>query len=162
MVDSDLSRFIHQPQLEVEVVHMPQHTPTVEAAAEVMGTTVEHIAKSLLFLVNGQPVLVIASGTARVDRGKLAAWAGCSKKKVKLADAETVRTFTGFEVGTLPPFGHRQKLRTLIDRRVLDQPDVWAGGGSIDALLRVKPEGILSVTGAEVGDFTNRVEKFSE
>jgi len=52
-------------------------------------------------------------------------------------------------VGTMPPFGHKSRLRTLIDAGVLAQPEVYAGGGAIDALLRIAPAEIVRVTKAE-------------
>jgi prolyl-tRNA editing enzyme YbaK/EbsC (Cys-tRNA(Pro) deacylase) len=77
---------------------------------------------------------------------------GVGRKKVKLASAEVVAGETGFLVGAMPPFGHRQPLPTLIDRRVLEKPVVYAGGGSDYTLLRLDPATILQVTGGEVLD----------
>jgi prolyl-tRNA editing enzyme YbaK/EbsC (Cys-tRNA(Pro) deacylase) len=74
------------------------------------------------------------------------------RKKVKLATPETVVEVTGFLVGAMPPFGHRQPLHTVIDRRVLEKPIVYAGGGSDNALLRLEPGIILQVTQGEVLD----------
>jgi prolyl-tRNA editing enzyme YbaK/EbsC (Cys-tRNA(Pro) deacylase) len=70
------------------------------------------------------------------------------RKRVKLADAETVLNITGYPVGAMPPFGHRRPLPTLMDKRVLRQTEVYAGGGQIDALLRISPEAIFRVTSA--------------
>ncbi len=151
MMDStDLDRYIQARQLQAEIVRLPRHTPTVGAAAEALGVPPERIVKSLVFLLDRQPLLVIAGGSARVDRGRLAAWAGMGKKRVKLANAELAEALTGFGVGAMPPFGHRVRLRTVLDRRVLAQEEVWAGGGAIDTLLRLRPAVILAATGAEV------------
>jgi prolyl-tRNA editing enzyme YbaK/EbsC (Cys-tRNA(Pro) deacylase) len=122
-----------------------------------MGTTVDRIVKSLLFLVDRadgslQPVLVIATGTSRVDYKLVAAYLGVSRKRVKLADAASVQTFTGYPVGAVPPFGHLSPLQTLIDRRVLAQPEVYAGGGAADALLRIAPAEILRAARAATVD----------
>lgn len=62
---------------------------------------------------------------------------------------------TGFEVGAMPPFGHRYPLPTLMDKRVLQQPSVYAGGGAENALVHLSPEDILRVTRAEVIDLIN-------
>jgi prolyl-tRNA editing enzyme YbaK/EbsC (Cys-tRNA(Pro) deacylase) len=77
---------------------------------------------------------------------------GLSRKRVRLAGAAAVRAITGYPVGGVPPLGHPRRLRTLIDRRVLDQPEVFAGGGAVDALLRITPAEIVRVTGAEKVD----------
>lgn len=157
MDDKDLKEYLAAQGVSGEVIRLPAHTPTVEAAAQALGTTVDRIAKSLLFLLDqgaGDPVpiLVIANGTDRVDYRQVAAWAGLSRKRVRLADAATVRAVTGYPVGAVPPLGHPRPLRTLMDRRVLQQPEVYAGGGAVDALLRITPAELVRATGAETVD----------
>lgn len=157
MDDRDLERFLDAHGVTGEVIRLPEHTPTVEAAALVMGTSAERIAKSLLFLLDGGagdpvPILVIANGTDRVDYRQVAEWVGLSRKRVRLADADAVRAVTGYPVGGVPPLGHPRPLRTLMDRRVLQQPEVFAGGGAVDALLRITPAEIMRATGAETVD----------
>jgi len=147
---SHISAYLRQHNIPGEVVILPEHTPTVEAAARAVGTSVERIIKSLLFLADDQPVLVIANGTARVDYKRVADYLNLSRKRVKMADAPTVLEITGFPVGTMPPFGHKSRLRTLIDAGVLAQPEVYAGGGAIDVLLRIAPAEIVRVTNAEM------------
>jgi Cys-tRNA(Pro) deacylase len=157
MDERDLEAYISSHGVAGELIRMPAHTPTVEAAAQVVGTTVERIVKSLLFLLDQggaafTPVLVIANGTEKVDYRCVAAIVGLSRKRVKLADAATVQAVTGYPVGGVPPLGHPQPLRTLMDRRILAQPEVYAGGGALDALLRIAPAEIARATGAEVVD----------
>lgn len=145
---SDLARFIQRNAVAAEVIHLPVHTPTVDLAARAVHASPDSIVKSLLFLVSGKPALVIACGLSRVDSRSVAAHFGVGRKQVTLADAEVVLTATGYPVGALPPFGHLQRIPTLIDRRVLLQPEVYAGGGSVDALVRVSPGEIVRLTGA--------------
>jgi prolyl-tRNA editing enzyme YbaK/EbsC (Cys-tRNA(Pro) deacylase) len=157
MNDEDLKVFLAAHGVTGEVVRLAAHTPTVEAAAQVMGTTAARIAKSLLFLleqgeVEPEPLLVIANGTGRVDYRSVAACVGLSRKRVRLADAATVQAVTGYPVGGVPPLGHPRPLRTLIDRRVLEQPEVYAGGGALNALLRIVPSEIVRITGAQMVD----------
>jgi prolyl-tRNA editing enzyme YbaK/EbsC (Cys-tRNA(Pro) deacylase) len=157
MDDRDLEEFLAAHGVTAELIRLPTHTPTVEAAAQVMGTSANRIVKSLLFLLEGaagepEPVLVIASGTDRVDYRQVAAHVGVSRKRVRLAEAETVRSVTGYPVGGVPPLGHPRPLRTLMDQRVLRQPEVYAGGGALDALLRITPAEIMRATGAETVD----------
>jgi prolyl-tRNA editing enzyme YbaK/EbsC (Cys-tRNA(Pro) deacylase) len=157
MDDRDLERFLDAHGVAGEMIRLPEHTPTVEAAALVMGTSAERIVKSLLFLLDGGgddpvPILVIANGTDRVDYRQVAEYVGLSRKRVRLADADSVRAVTGYPVGGVPPLGHPRPLRTLMDRRVLQQPEVFAGGGAVDALLRITPAEIMRATGAETVD----------
>lgn len=144
-----IAAFLKAHGLAGEVVRLAEPTPTVETAARAAGTTVERIVKSVLFLADGQPVLVVTNGLGRVDYKRVADHLGLSRKRLKLADAPTVLEVTGFPVGTVPPFGHKTPLRTLVEAGVLAQPEVFAGGGAIDALLRITPAEIVRVTGAE-------------
>ena len=98
------------------------------------------------------PVLAITCGTAYVERRAIAARYGVGRKRVKLASPEEVVAVSGYEVGAMPPFGHRPPLPTLLDRRVLDLPVVYAGGGDENALLRLDAQDIARFTGAVVMD----------
>ena len=143
-----LEAFIARRGIQAEIIPLAVRTLTVADAAEAMGTKPDRIVKSLLFLVDGRPVLAIASGTARVDRRLLAAHFGIGRQQVKLADAKTVAAITGYAVGTVPPFGHREPIHTLIDPGVLQLPQIYAGGGGEDALLCISPDEIMRVTSA--------------
>jgi prolyl-tRNA editing enzyme YbaK/EbsC (Cys-tRNA(Pro) deacylase) len=57
---------------------------------------------------------------------------------------------TGYVVGSMPPFGHRQKLRTFVDPAITTLDIIFGGGGDIDAMLRLTPAELLRVTGADV------------
>ena len=99
---------------------------------------------------------MINNGPTRVDRRKLAAFLQVGRKRVKFANAEQALAITGYVVGSMPPFGHRQKLRTLVDPTVA-QPDlIFGGGGNIDAMMRLTPTEFLRVTGAEVLEVSER------
>lgn len=145
---SDLARWIETHAIRAELITLPVNTLTVEDAARAVGTSPARIVKSMIFLINGKPVVAIAGGTSRVDRRPIAAHFGVGRKRVKLADAETVLEVTGYRIGAVPPFGQQQSLSTLIDHRVLDYPEVYAGGGEIDTLMRIAPAEIVRVTGA--------------
>jgi prolyl-tRNA editing enzyme YbaK/EbsC (Cys-tRNA(Pro) deacylase) len=147
---SDLQRFIDRDNINASVVHLPDDTPTVEEAAKVVGCRPEAIGKSLLFLADGQPLLVVANGETRVGYKALADHLGISRRRLKLAKADQVLDITGYEVGTVPPFGHALKLRTIVEKRILEQDEIYAGGGAINALMRLTPEELLRVSGAEI------------
>ena len=146
----DLDNYIQKLGIQAKLLKLSVPTPTVESAAEAVGTTVDKIVKSLLFLIDGQPTLVISPGTQRVDRKRLANHFKVSRKRVKLANAETVMEITGYEVGAVPPFGHPSKLSVILEPSVLEESVVFAGGGSIDTLLEISPQEILRVTDATI------------
>ena len=144
-----------------EILRLGVPTPTVETAAQALGVTTGQIIKSILFLVKDisaeaayKPALVITCGTGYVDRRRIAAHFGVGHKRVRLAFPEEVLAFTGYPVGGMPPFGHRQPLTSLLDRRVLVLPVAYAGGGDENAMLRLDPQDILRFTGAAVLDLT--------
>ena len=128
---------------------MPVETPTVPAAAAALGVSPAQIIKSLLFLVHGEPVLVMASGDVLVDRRALADRFGVGKKQIKLAGAETVLQVLGYPAGGVPPFGHRTAVPALLDRAVLAWTVIYGGGGDENHLLRITPDELARVTGAE-------------
>ena len=149
---SHLEEFMQQNNIPGEILHLDVPTPTVESAAAAVGSDQDSIVKSLLFRINENLVLAITCGPAHIDRRAIAAHFQVGRKKVKLADPQTVLETTGYQVGAMPPFGHYAPLSTLIDQRVLEKGEIYAGGGSDQTLLRISPTTILSVTQAQVLD----------
>lgn len=147
---TDLARYIDENGITAEIVFLAQETPTVEAAAEAVGARPEQIGKSLLFLADGNPLLVVANGLTRVDYKRLADHLDLSRRRLKLANAKQVLAITGYPVGTVPPFGHRQPLPTLLEERVLEQTELYVGGGAINALVRLATAELQRVTAAPV------------
>lgn len=148
----ELAAFIQARHIQGKIFNLNVPTPTVETAAEAVHASPEQIVKSILFLVDNQPVLAIACGTANISRRAIADLFGVGKKRVKLASAEQVAKISGYEVGAMPPFGHRQPLNTLMDRRVLELTESYAGGGAENALLSLHPQEIVRITNAKVMD----------
>ncbi len=153
---TDLAVFIKQNQIEAEIVHLPMETPTVADAAEAVGVRPQQIIKSLLFLADGTPILVVTNGISRVQRKRLADVLGLSRRRIKIASAEQVTTITGYGVGAVPPFGHPNKLRTLLDVGVLQETAVYGGGGDINALTHISTHELERVTAAEVVAIADR------
>jgi Cys-tRNA(Pro) deacylase len=129
-------------------------TATVTDAAGALGVEPSAIIKSLVFLAEDQPFLVINSGTARVDRKKLADYLGMNRRRVKFATAEQALEIAGYVVGSMPPFGHRKPLRTLLDRAAAQREEMYGGGGDIDALVRVPSTDLIAATQAEIADIS--------
>ncbi len=146
---ADLQQFIEAHRIEATILPMNGHTPTVSDAARELNVSAGQIIKSLVFMNAEIPLLVINNGLSRVDRKKLASHLGVGRKKVKFASADQALAITGFVVGSMPPFGHRQTLRTLVDPAVLALDTIYGGGGAIDAMMRLTPRELLRVTGAE-------------
>jgi len=155
---SALALFLRERGLRAELLALPMKTPTVEAAAEAVGTSSNKIVKSVLFMVDDRPVLAITSGTNRIDRRLIAKNFGVGRKRVRLADENQVQASTGYPVGAVPPFGHPEPLLTIIDPGVLEHDVVYAGGGASDHLIKVETAEILRITQGEVLELTDRSE----
>jgi len=152
MNSKNLQAFIDTHRLAAVILPLEVHTATVDDAARALGVDAHMIIKSLVFMAGEHPILVITTGVARVDRKKLAAYLGMSRKRVKFARAEQALAVTGYVVGSMPPFGHRQELKTLVDLTAAERETVYGGGGSIDAMMRLSSSELLEVTHAEVVD----------
>lgn len=137
--------------VELQVIEMPASTRTSAEAAEAVGCDVGQIAKSLVFRgkESDRPLLVIASGSNRVDEKKLAALFG---EKIEKPDAAYVRARTGFVIGGVPPLGHSEALTTLIDEDLLQYSEIWGAAGTPNALFRLKPAQLVTITGGRVAN----------
>jgi len=140
--------------LGIHVVEFAASTATAPEAAAAAGCELGAIVKSLLFLIDGQSTLVLVAGDRMADHKKLAALFGVGKKKVKLADAETVLRVTGYEVGGVPPVGHTEKLRTLVDESLGRFETVWAAAGSDNAVFPILYTKLIEITDGQVAALT--------
>jgi prolyl-tRNA editing enzyme YbaK/EbsC (Cys-tRNA(Pro) deacylase) len=136
--------------IEAQVLRLADSTRTAPEAAAAVGCDVGAIAKSLLFIAEGEPLLVICGGDRRVDPAKVSELAGVSS--VKMASAEQVRQYTGYAIGGVPPVGHTTPLRTLMDERMLRWPVIYAAAGAHDALFPIDPALLAEKSGATLAD----------
>lgn len=117
-------------------------TRTAQEAANQICCSVGQIAKSLIFKnKNGSPILVIASGTNRVDETKL---------KLFKADADFVKEETGFVIGGVPPYGHKQKIQTYIDKDLKQYSEIWASAGKPNAVFKTTFDELVEKTGGTI------------
>ena len=134
-----------------EVLEFDASTRTAADAAEAIGCTVPQIAKSLLFMASesGRPVLVIASGSVRVDEAKVSELLG---EKIERADAAFVREKTGFAIGGVPPVAHQTQPVVFIDRTLLDHETIWAAAGTPNSVFRLSPQDLVRLSGGDLAD----------
>jgi Cys-tRNA(Pro) deacylase len=135
--------------LKGTVVELAVEARTSQQAADAVGVRVEQIAKSLVFTVNGAPVMVVASGINRVDEGKLGRLAG---GQVRRADANTVKRATGYAIGGVPPLGHETALPTWVDEDLLRLDLIYAAAGVPECVFPLTPDELLRATGGQVAD----------
>jgi len=128
----------------------PEGTRTAVDAALAIGVDLGQIVKSLVFCVDGEVVVALMSGTNLLDEAKLASVAG--GERAWREDAETVREATGFPVGGVPPFGHREPLRVFVDADLLQYDEVWAAAGTPQVNFAVAPDSLVRATAGTVCD----------
>ena len=133
--------------LEIEVVEFEQTTRSAQEAADAIGTTLAQIVKSLCFVVNGEPIMALVSGSNQLDERKLAQLCGVGRKKVKRANADLVKGATGFSIGGVPPFGHLTELPIYVDEELLQFDVVWAAAGTPFAVFAIAPEKLVEACG---------------
>jgi prolyl-tRNA editing enzyme YbaK/EbsC (Cys-tRNA(Pro) deacylase) len=137
--------------LQLQVVELPGSTRTAVEAAQSVGCQVGQIVKSLVFKGkrSGRPLLVVASGSNRVDERRLEALIG---EPLGKADADFVRERTGFAIGGVPPLGHAEPLETYIDADLLQYDEIWAAAGTPHAVFRLAPADLARMTSGHVAD----------
>ena len=136
--------------LQIDVRQFDQSTRTAQEAADAIGVSLGQIVKSLVFLADDQPILVLASGPNRTDTAKLARQMGA--REVRRASAEQVQAATGFVIGGVPPIGHSQSLPIYFDRDLLQYDTVWAAAGTPNTVFAVEPRRLVQVSGAVIAD----------
>lgn len=140
--------------LGIHVVEFGVSTATAPEAAAAAGCELGAIVKSLVFVIDERPVLVLVAGDRKAEAKRLAAHLQVGKKKVRLADADTVLRVTGYAVGGVPPVGHAEKLRTLIDASLSRYATVWAAAGAHNAVFPIAYSTLIKITDGETAAFT--------
>jgi prolyl-tRNA editing enzyme YbaK/EbsC (Cys-tRNA(Pro) deacylase) len=119
--------------LDVEVVVLPESTRTAAEAAEACKCEVGQIVKSLVFVIDGQPTMVLCAGDRKVTR-----------IEGKPASAEEAREATGFSIGGIPPLGHDSDLPTVVDESLRRFERVWCAAGTPHAVFEAGIDELLS------------------
>jgi len=134
----------HAPDLNV--IELAESTATVALAAEAHGVEPGQIAKTLSLRINDAIVLVVTRGDARLDNKKLKAHFGA---KARMLDAQEVEEWTGHPVGGVCPFGLARPLPVYCDVSLRSYAEVLPAGGAINAAVRICPERMASLVGAQ-------------
>jgi prolyl-tRNA editing enzyme YbaK/EbsC (Cys-tRNA(Pro) deacylase) len=137
---------LHERGLDVEVQVLPDSTRTAVEAAAAVGCEVGQIVKSLVFMRDGEPVMVLCAGDRRVAAGRLG---------LTPANADQARAATGFSIGGIPPLGHDQPLETLIDESLRRFPTVWCAAGTPYAVFEADTDVLIeAIPGGAVAEVT--------
>lgn len=132
-------------------------TATSQQAADNIGCELGQIVKSLAFIVDEQPIIVLTSGDQRVDDKKLAAMYNVGRKKVKAANAEQCVEIYGYPPGGVPPLALRTAgIPVYIDDSLQRYDQLYAAGGAHNAIFPITLEQLKQVTGGKIADVVKR------
>ena len=140
-----VQEFLFAKSFSFDVAELPGSTRTAQEAADSIGCTVAQIAKSLIFreMESDRPILVIASGSNRVDVAKIEKATGL---KLGKADGAYVKERVGYAIGGIPPAGHSEPLETILDTDLRKYDVIWAAAGTPFAVFRLKPADLEPLT----------------
>jgi prolyl-tRNA editing enzyme YbaK/EbsC (Cys-tRNA(Pro) deacylase) len=112
----------------ISVRRFSEGTKTAADAAAAIGCPVAAIVKSLVFVVDEEPVVALVPGDRRLDLARLAVEAG--GQEARRASLDEARAATGFVAGGTPPFGYATPLRVFADVQLKRHDRVWAAAGT--------------------------------
>lgn len=137
--------FLLSKNFSFVVKELPGSARTAQEAADSIGCAVAQIAKSLVFrdMETDLPVLVIASGSNRVDTAKIELETGLRLGK---ADGKYVKERVGYAIGGVPPVGHNEQLETVLDIGLKKYDVIWAAAGTPFAVFQLKPADLEPLT----------------
>ncbi|MCB1645372.1 MAG: YbaK/EbsC family protein, partial [Pseudomonadales bacterium] len=151
---SDVEAALAAAGIETTITLFSESTATSAEAAEQIGCELGQIAKSLAFLIDGEPIVVLASGDVMIDDRKLASHFGVGRKKVKAAKPEQLLEIYGYVPGAMPPLGHRTAgLRTFLDTSLQRFDQLYASGGAVNAIFPVSLPTLQAATGGQFESF---------
>jgi Cys-tRNA(Pro)/Cys-tRNA(Cys) deacylase len=134
-------------------VHRIERPRSLEEAAARLGIAPDHLLKTLVVRrAAADHLLVLLPGSAQLSWPKLRAHLGVSR--LSLPDADEAREVTGYERGTITPFGARGQLPALADASIPGAGTITVGAGAHGVSLRLDADDLLDALAAEVVDLT--------
>ena len=138
--------FLAEHAPDIDILQTTTSTATVALAAAAHGVAPAQIAKTLSLRLNGEPILVVMGGEARLDNRK---FKDRFAAKAKMLDAAEVEAATGHPVGGVCPIGLARPLKVYADVSLRAFEVVVPAAGDTHAALRIAPERLAELAGAE-------------
>lgn len=145
----NLIAYLKKKKIWHRILEKEDTVHTADAAAAT-GIPLERVTKSLVFLADKKPILVIVPGTHRVDLRKLKN--ALSIRKIQIVPFSQVKEYSGYLPGATPPVHHKQIMDVVIDKTVMHYETVYGGGGSRNKLIELRSQDIRQVNSAKVAD----------
>jgi len=118
-------------------------THTAQEAADAVGCALGQIVKTLFFVAEGRPTMVLAAGDRQVDTALLAPILGVGRKKLKMGTPSEVLEYTGFPVGGVAPVGWPKPVDVVVDDSLRRFEEVWAAAGASNAVFMARTDDLV-------------------
>ena len=141
--------------ISIEPVVFPADTRTSQQAADALGCHVSEITKSLVFMADDAPLMVLMAGDRRVDLVRVAEVVGA--QRVRRAELEEARNHSGYSPGGTPPFGHVKAMQVLADRSITGNDVVWVAAGSPKTVFAIGVNDLVRLSDARLVDVAEEV-----
>ena len=132
-------------------IHEKESTVHTADAAAKTGIPLERITKSLVCLVDNHAIVCIIPGNRRLDAKKVQTIIG---SKVSVCPFKEAHRFSGYDPGATPPCCYENITRVIVDKKVLGMKTTYGGGGTNTSLLEIRPDDVVKLNDALVGDIT--------
>ena len=139
--------FITQFDHKLKVLVLDTTARTAKDAAESLGCEVGAIVKSLVFRADDHFLICLVAGDKRCSLNKLKKV--INKKDVCMANADEVKTNTGFSIGGVAPIAHLKKLNILIDKSLSRFQNVFAAAGHPNSIFEIEYNQLVQITNGE-------------
>lgn len=152
-----VKKFFEERKINKKIVFFDKSTENSLKASETLGVAQGQIAKSILFLADGEPFLIIISGDKRVDEKRIKKLT--LAKKVRMAKPDEVYNITGFEVGGVSPVGHKRNLKVYIDESLKRYDEVYPAAGESNNMFPTNFYELVELTNGIVVNVAKEIEK---
>lgn len=136
--------------LEKNIIEFTVSSATVKEAAQALHCEEKEIAKTLGFVVNNKPILIVTAGDQKIDNLK---YKEKFKEKAKMIPFEEVETTIGHEVGGVCPFGIKENIKVYLDNSLKRFKTIYPACGSHNSAVKLTLEELMNAS-----DFTEWVD----
>lgn len=139
-------KYLEDRGMQDRVIRLEESTATVAEAAEALGVEPGMIAKTMSFLQDGQAVLILTEGTARIDNRK---YKDAFHMKAKMIPFEEVEQWIGHAPGGVCPFGIRDGVEVYLDESLHQFETVYPAAGDDHSAVRLSVDELEQIAGAK-------------
>lgn len=146
----DVHNYLQTEGIQHEIFALESSAKTAKHMAAILGLKPGEIAKVLIFVADGEPIMVIIPGDKKADRGKIKKTLG--KDKIKFADVRIVLDITDYCIGATPPVAHKKEIPCLVDSHIMKRAIIYTGGGEASMVLKMRSDDLKKVTKGKVAE----------